>query len=346
MIIALIIGVLLGMGLYHLMYGQETPGSVPSLPTAAPITGTITGAAAIPEVVDRVGPAVVQVTRVARGLFGQQEEGIGSGFIVRSDGYIVTNRHVIEGLSTAAVTLANGKQLEARVLASDPRVDLAVLKVNQTNLPAAVLGNSDAVRVGETAIAIGSPLGLQKTVTVGVVSAKERNIPGSNLSNLIQTDAAINPGNSGGPLVNIHGEVIGINTVIAQAPGAGLGFAVPSNTASRVVQSVIQQGRVIIPWIGINYAPITNELASAYNLPVDHGIFVADVQTGSPAAAAGLQRGDIITHVNGKAIVSGTELQEAIGKSSVGSTITLRVVSDGQPRDIRVTVGEMPQNLQ
>lgn len=346
-IIALILGVLLGIGLYHFVFagpeGEAAPAPQP------PITGPISGTMAVVEVAERVGLTVVQITRASpEAAEPAQMRGLGSGVIVRSNGYIVTNRHVIEGSDRVTVTLASGRRLQARVLGSDPRVDIAILKVDRTNLPAAAIGDSDRVRVGEPAIAIGNPLGLQQTVTTGVVSATDRTIPteGMTLIGMLQTDAAINPGNSGGPLVNIRGEVIGINTAIAAVPGAGIGFAVPSNTAAQILNSVIETGRVVIPWLGISYVPITPVLAEAHSLPVDHGVLIGSVASGSPAARAGLRRGDIITHVNNDEIVEGTELQQTVRQSRVGDTITLQILRNARSQQVRVTLAELPSRLQ
>ncbi|MDO8681889.1 MAG: trypsin-like peptidase domain-containing protein [Armatimonadota bacterium] len=344
--LALILGFLLGIGGYHVVQAQRPVNKpVSTMRIVAPAAGVVMS---IPDVVDRVGPAVVQVTTTTESLLGLGEEttGLGSGVIVRPDGYIVTNRHVIEGHSTVRVTLASGKMVTGRVLGSDPRADIAILRIDQRNLPAAALGNSDRLRVGETAIAIGNPLGLQRTVTVGVISATGRDVPGLALNNLIQTDAAINPGNSGGPLCNNRAQVIGLNTIIARAPGAGLGFAVPSNSVAAILKSVLEKGRVIIPWVGIAYGSITPEIAQAYDLPVKQGLIVGEVEPNSPAAKAGIQKGDIITHVNGKPVVEGDELQEAIRKIEVGDTITFKIARDGKRLDVRAKLAEMPAGLQ
>jgi serine protease Do len=345
-VIALIIGAIVGAGIYHLALTQR-PEVMQSFPPPTPITGPITGAMAIAEVAQMIGPTVVQITSIQQSIFGVRQ-GIGSGVIVRKDGYIITNRHVVEGVNNVAVTLANGHTLNAQVLGSDPRVDIAIVKINAENLPVAPLGNSDKLVVGEPAIAIGNPLGLQRTVTSGVISALGRVVPaeGVTLDDMIQTDAAINPGNSGGPLVNIRGQVIGINTVIAQSPGGGLGFAVPSNVAAQVFKSFLSKGRVVILWIGVQYGPITPDIAQAYHLPVDSGLLVAGVVPGGPADRAGLQKNDIIVSINGKRIVQGTELQQVIRDGNVGDTVTLEILRNGKKLTVKVKLAERPANIQ
>lgn len=291
-----------------------------------------------------VGPAVVSVSTEE-----DEGEGLGSGVIVRSDGLILTNNHVVSGAKKITVTLANGNELVARNLGGDPRVDLAVLKVQRDSLPVAPLGDSDVLQVGQLVVAIGNPYGFERTVTTGVVSALNRSIPGGGtaLSNLIQTDAEINPGNSGGPLLNSRGQVIGINTaVISGSRGAGgLGFAVPINTAQRVIRDVETSGRVIVPWIGITYGDITSEMASVFNLPVKAGIIVSEVVANSPAAKAGIKRGDIISRVNNTPITDGGDLQKMILGRKVGDKLVFRVLRDSKTQDVTVTLGEMPLNM-
>ena len=349
LIFGVLIGAALGASILLAQRSLTQPDTVPTaLPTAAPAAGPITDVTGIPRVARLIGPAVVQVVSVTKGPLGigEQRMGLGSGVIVRSDGYIVTNRHVVEGAKEVKITLASGAEVSGIVLASDPRVDIAIVKVDRGNLLAAPLGDSARAVVGEPAIAIGNPLGLQRTVTAGVVSALNRNVPGLPVENLIQTDAAINPGNSGGPLCNIRAEVIGINTALAEAPGAGLGFAIPSNVVRTIVESVVRTGKVIIPWLGVTYGEITPELAEAYGLPVKRGLLVVHVESGSPAAKADLRRGDIITSVNGKKVVSGTELQHVLSKSNIGDTVVLELLRNGKKSEVRAKLVEMPKNLQ
>ncbi len=331
--------------------GSNTNLAAQPAPTAQPApSGRGPAAALLPEenriidIVKRVSPAVLAVNNY--GPNGEQV-GLGSGFIVTPDGEILTNNHVIQGASKLTVTMANGEEVPARSLGGTPLSDLAIVKIDRTNLPVAPLGDSDALQVGQIAIAIGSPYGFESTVTVGVVSALGRTIPGggSALTELIQTDARIYPGNSGGPLVDSAGQVIGINAAVVGGQAGVLGFALPINTARAIMEEVRRTGRVITPWIGISYGEITPEVAQVFDLPVTKGVIVADVQRGGPAARAGLQRKDIITRANGKAIENGGDLQKVIRDLRVGDKLTLRILRNGQQRSITVTVGEMPASM-
>jgi serine protease Do len=298
----------------------------------------------IVDIAKRVAPAVVSITSYnAAG----RRIGLGSGFIVTRDGQILTNNHVVSGAARLVVTLASGAEVTARNLGGDPLVELAVLKIDRTNLPVAPLGDSDALEVGQVAIAIGNPYGFDRTVTVGVVSALRRSIPGGGaaLSELIQTDARIYPGNSGGPLVDSAGQVIGVNTVVVGGEAGVLGFAIPINTARAIMEEVSRTGRVIVPWIGISYGEITPQIASVFDLPVEEGVLVAEVEPGGPAAEAGIQRGDIIVQANGQKISDGGDLQKVIRNTEVGRRLTLRVMRDGGQRNVTLTVAEMPARL-
>jgi len=285
-----------------------------------------------------VSPSVVSI-RSGTG----RSRGSGTGFIVRSDGLILTNDHVVAGNSEVTVTLADGmKRYTGRVIGTDPDVDTALVKIDARGLPEAPLGDSDQVQVGQTAIAIGNPLGyLTGTVTVGVVSGRNRRIGGrsSEMDNLIQTDAAINPGNSGGPLLDSHGRVIGINNAVVQPPygGGGLGFAVPINSAHDVMESLLRNGRVERPWLGIEYQEITPEVASELNLKVTEGARVAQVVPDSPAARAGLQTDDIIVRVDGRPLSSGN-LRAALRHAGIGKALPLEV----QRGSRRLTVTPRP----
>lgn len=299
---------------------------------------------AVVNIARNVGPAVVAI-RTGEG----EGRSVGSGVIVQSDGHILTNNHVIHGETNVRVTLASGRTVSARRLGGDPRVDLAVLKVNAGTLPVAPIGDSDTLQVGQIAVAIGNPYGFERTVTVGVVSALNRSIPGGGaaLSNLIQTDAEINPGNSGGPLLDARGRVIGINTaLVSGSGGGGLGFAVPINTAQDVIHDVQQYGRVIVPWIGISYGDITPEMARAFGISTDEGVIVADVSPNSPASRAGIQRGDIIIRINGTGIEDTGDLQKQLRGKRVGDVMQLTIIRDSASRTIGVTLQEMPSSLQ
>ncbi len=293
-----------------------------------------------------VSPSVVSV-RGGRG----RGRGLGSGVIVRSDGLILTNDHVVSGSDEVTVTLADGRRLSGRVLGTDSDVDTALVKLDRVSgLPEAHLGDSDALEVGQTAIAIGNPLGLDRTVTVGVVSALHRQLDDrSMLDNLIQTDAAINPGNSGGPLVDSRGRVIGINNAVIQPPFGigGLGFAVPINTARAVMQGYLRTGHVTPAstdraWLGIEYREITPEIAEAYNLPASQGARVANVLVDSPAARAGVHEGDMIVSVNGRPVTPGA-LRAEIQRAGVGRSLSLVVQRGSRRITLTPRLAELPR---
>lgn len=299
-------------------------------------------------VVKKVRPAVVNINTESQvqtffGVFPQQ--GAGSGVIVRRDGYILTNNHVVQGAQDIKVTLLGGKTLAGKIVGTDPLADLAVIKVSPAEpLPAAQLGRSGDLEVGQLAIAIGNPFGLGSTVTTGVVSALNRNIQLPNLivENLIQTSAAINPGNSGGALVDSTGHVIGINTAII--PNAqGIGFAIPSDVARVEMAQLISQGRVIRPWVGVVYGgEVDPQTGHLYNLGTDHGVVVRQVEAGSPAAQAGVQPGDIITAVGGDRIDNWNDFVRDVVSKKIGDRVTLSIVRDHSTQRITVTLAERP----
>ncbi len=311
---------------------------------------------AITQAVEQVGPAVVTVVGRIPGavtIFGQQPDQTvsGSGVIISADGYILTNNHVVEDTVEVRVILADGTELPARVVGTDQFADLAVLQAEGTMPAVATLGNSDALRPGETVIAIGSPLGdFKNTVTVGVVSATGRNLDtgkGYQLEGLIQTDAAINHGNSGGPLVNLAGEVIGINTLIVRGTGLGdvaegLGFAIPANTVRAVAEQLIAQGYVARPYLGISWQWITPRIASFYNLGVEYGVYVSEVAPGSPAERAGLRRGDIIVAFGDTALDPDHPFINALYHYAPGDTVTLQVVRRRRQVRLQVTLAAQP----
>jgi 2-alkenal reductase len=309
----------------------------------------------ITQAVAKAGSSVVTVVGTIKGqmtFFGQSpdQQVSGSGVIVSSTGYVVTNNHVVENTDSVSVILANGKTLSGTIVGTDQFSDLAVIKV-QDQMPAiATLGNSDTLKPGESVIAIGSPLGdLKNTVTVGVVSATGRNIDTGNgyqLVDMIQTDAAINHGNSGGPLVNLNGEVIGINTLIVRGSGfsgdvaEGLGFAIPSNTAKAVAEQIIQKGYVSRPYIGIQWQWITPSISAMYSLPVQWGVYISQIDSGSPAAKSGLQRGDIITRIGDTALDDSHPYINALYQHAPGEPVKLEVIRGDKTLDIQVTLGE------
>ncbi len=309
----------------------------------------------ITQAVAKAGPSVVTVVGTIKGqmtFFGQSpdQQVSGSGVIVSSTGYVVTNNHVVENTDSVSVILANGKTLSGTIVGTDQFSDLAVIKV-QDQMPAiATLGNSDTLKPGESVIAIGSSLGdLKNTVTVGVVSATGRNIDTGNgyqLVDMIQTDAAINHGNSAGPLVNLNGEVIGINTLIVRGSGfsgdvaEGLGFAIPSNTAKAVAEQIIQKGYVSRPYIGIQWQWITPSISAMYSLPVQWGAYISQIDSGSPAAKSGLQRGDIITRIGDTALDDSHPYINALYQHAPGEPVKLEVIRGDKTLDIQVTLGE------
>jgi len=274
--------------------------------------------------------------------YQQKQRSGGSGVIVDKEGYVLTNNHVVEGADKVKVRLNDGREFIATVKGQDSRTDLAVLNIKAKDLPVATLGDSDKLEVGEWAIAIGSPFGLEHTVTVGVISAKGRSGLGTGTyEDFIQTDASINPGNSGGPLINIDGEVVGINAMIIQ-PGTGIGFAIPINMAKQILNDLIKQGKVVRPWLGISVQDLTTEMAEQFQVKEKEGVIVAQVHQGTGAEKAGLVSGDIIKSVDEKAIKNTNELVKEIQKKKVGQKVKLSVVRDGKPMTIEVTTTSMP----
>jgi Do/DeqQ family serine protease len=266
----------------------------------------------------------------------------GSGVIVDKEGYILTNNHVVEGADKVKVRLNDGREFTAILKGQDSRTDLAVLHIKAKDLPVATLGDSDKLEVGEWAIAIGSPFGLEHTVTVGVISAKGRSGLGTGTyEDFIQTDASINPGNSGGPLSNIDGEVVGINAMIIQ-PGTGIGFAIPINMAKQILNDLIKQGKVVRPWLGISVQDLTPEMAEQFQVKEKEGVLVAQVHQGTGAEKAGLLSGDTLKSVDDKAIKNSNELIKEIQKKKVGQKIKLSVVRDGKLMTLEVTTTAMP----
>jgi len=269
-------------------------------------------------------------------------EGMGSGFIISEDGYVLTNEHVIGSATEINVYLANQeKSLPAKVVGSDEELDLAVLKINATKLPYLKLGNDNNIRVGEWVIAIGNPYGLDHTVTAGVISAKGRpvQVEDRQYKNLLQTDASINPGNSGGPLLNLAGEVIGINTAV-NSSAQGIGFAIPASTVTTVLETLIENGKVSRPWMGVYIQTLNTELANQLELQSSEGALLSGIVAGSPAAKAGLQQGDVILSINKQKITDASDITDFIEKSKVGDKVTLLVERNGSKQNITVTLVE------
>lgn len=297
----------------------------------------------IVKAVEKVGPSVVTIAtvQIVRNMFLQPVpvKGIGSGFVIKSDGYILTANHVIRRARKMEVVLSSGEALSGRVVGADPATDIAVVKVEAENLPVAMLGDSSKLKVGQIVIALGNPFGLTggPTVTMGVISALNRSIRSKALvlEDLIQTDAAINPGNSGGPLVNIHGEIIGVNTAIIPY-AQGIGFAIPINLAKKVSEELITYGRVIRPWIGVVGVTINEKIAAYYNLPVDKGALIIEVASGSPAYKAGIRVGDIITGIGEIPINNADDLKKEIGRRRIGEEIEVHIIRAGRKRIVTI----------
>ena len=357
-----------------------------------PLGGQDLGAAeglssAFRNVADFVRPSVVSInttqTQIIRGrrvppgfeeFFGVPDEGplrressgTGSGVIVRADGYILTNNHVVEGADELEVEFSDGSTTAGKIIGTDPQTDLAVVKVEQENLKAIPLGNSDAIQVGDWVVAIGSPFGLDQTVTAGIISARGRSLnllqqdlqgqrtpdgdllSGFAIEDFLQTDAVINPGNSGGPMVDMSGRVIGINSAIASRTGfyQGYGFAIPINLARRVMEDLIEFGQVRRPQIGVNIREVAPEDSEYYDLPAVEGAFVSEVTDGGPAAQAGIQEEDVIVAINGEPVGYVSQLQGEVAMYRPGERVTVTVYRNGQPRDVTVRLGEAPINTQ
>ncbi len=279
--------------------------------------------------------------RSFRPRFGQ-----GSGVIVRQDGYILTNHHIVGEADEIRVTLEGGRRYEAHIIDSDIETDLAVIKIDESGLIAAQFADSDAIQVGQWVMAVGNPFGLDHSVTAGIISAKGRPslLDPRDFGNLIQTDAAINPGNSGGPLINLRGEILGINQLISTNTGTnlGIGFAIPSNMANSVVQSVLRTGNIVRGYLGVTYRQLTADLAHTFGYRGSTGMFVSSVVKDGPAEAAGLHRGDIVLELNGRPMHNSNEFRNSIARSIPGTTVHLNVFRLGDERRVALTLGKRP----
>ncbi len=341
----------------------------PEIPTASAIEGITPGS--FSDLAERVKPAVVNIstTKVLKGrslgspfgrspfggpfgddfferFFGDiperdfKQRSLGSGFIISNDGYIFTNNHVVENTDKILVKISDGKEYEAKIIGTDAKTDIALIKIKPDNgLPIVDIGDSDAVRVGEWVIAIGNPFGLEQTVTAGIVSAKGRVIGAGAYDNFIQTDASINPGNSGGPLFNMQGKVIGINTAIV-AQGQGIGFAIPINMAKNILNDLKTKGKVTRGWLGVSIQNISDDIAKSMNYKSKNGVLVSDVFKGDPADRAGIKVGDIITEINGKSIKDTHDLLITTAGLHVGEKAIIRVVRDGKEITFQIVVAE------
>jgi S1-C subfamily serine protease len=364
----------------HYLSNRLKPQALTMQLAPQPVLGSknaATDATFISAAVDRVGPAVVRINatrRVAsdapeafrnpvfKRFFGNQlpapedrvERGTGSGFILTKDGRLITNAHVVEGADTVEVTLKDGRAFTGKVLGLDPVTDVAAIKIDASNLPTAALGKSSTLNPGQWAIAIGNPLGLDNTVTAGIISALGRSssqvgVPDKRV-NFIQTDAAINPGNSGGPLLNDRGEVIGINTAI-RADAQGLGFAIPIETAQRSAEQLFANGHVDHPFLGIQMIDLTpsvrqelnQDASSEVKVTQDQGVLIARVAKDSPAAQGGLRSGDILQKINGTTVKTASDVQARVEASNIGAVLDIEVKRNNQVQTVQVRPGAYPQ---
>jgi 2-alkenal reductase len=379
-ILGMLVGAALVVGYLETHPALFAPASASSAPVAVRATGPVAPAAIVPagdsrrpafededllaDLYERVSPAVVNITvRSQRSGGGNQpefEQGTGSGIILDTDGNILTNNHVVGEATRVEVTLADGSKLAATVVGQDPLSDLAVVRIqaDASKLTPATLGDSIALRVGQLAVAIGNPFGLERSLTVGVVSSVGRVRPSGvgrrSIPNMVQTDAAINPGNSGGPLLNSHGEVIGINTQIQTSNGIrgnmGVGFAVPVNAARRALPDMLAGRRVQHPWLGISGSAVSEDLAAEHDLAIKQGVLVADVLSDSPAAQAGIRggnrrdpaSGDIILSLDGRDVKAVEDIVSYLDEKAVGDRVVVRYLRGGSPQTAEVVLGPWP----
>jgi serine protease Do len=361
-----------GFGGPHLAGVNDAHAAVTQAPAGQPVARQLPDFASL---VEQQGPAVVkiEVTKAQRAAMSGQAmpdldeffrqfgipkpdgqgqaiprpapaHGVGSGFIVSADGYILTNAHVVDGADQVRVMLNDRRELTAKVVGVDPMTDVAVVKVEAAGLPVVKIGDPAQTRVGEWVAAIGAPFGMEHSVTSGIVSAKSRNLPSERLVPFIQTDVAVNPGNSGGPLFNMSGEVIGINSQIYSTTGGymGMSFAIPIDVAMKVKDQLVAHGKVERGRIGVAVQEVTPQLASSFGLDKARGALVSNVEAGGPAAKGGLQAGDVIVGFNGKAIESSGELPALVAGTKPGAPVNVSIVRGGAQKDLKLTVAEMP----
>lgn len=372
---AFVIGVLITAGAFYLVPILPSQAQQESTPAQSPAVTVPVGNNVIPDIVQRTSPAVVLIETTAekktrlnydpffndpffREFFGgrlpfdsrtEVVRGMGSGFIISRDGYILTNEHVVSGAEQIQVTIAgHDKPYKARIVGADHDLDLAVLKVDAgNNLPFLALGDSDKVRVGEWAIAIGNPHGLDHTVTVGVISAKGRpvSVQDRNYKNLLQTDASINPGNSGGPLLNLNGEVIGINTAV-NAAAQGIGFAIPTSTVKPVLDTLITKGKLLRPWLGVYIQTVTQDIASSLGLSKPEGVLITSLVEGGPAYKAGLEQYDVILEIDKQKVSDTGALTAKVEKLQVGQKVNILVYRNGKYLLVPVVIGDKNSSKQ
>jgi serine protease Do len=289
--------------------------------------------------------------------FGQQmrprperEQSLGSGVIVTPDGTIITNNHVIDGASDIKVFLSDNREFQAKLVGADPKTDVAVLRIDATGLPTLPLGDSTKLQVGDLVLAIGDPFGIGRTATMGIVSATGRgNLGIENYEDFIQTDASINPGNSGGALIDLHGDLIGINTAILSGGSGGnqgIGFAIPIAMARNVMDQIVHHGKVVRGYLGVHIQPVSPEIAKQFGLGQPHGVLIGDVSPDTPGARAGLKRGDVVLEVNGQAVDQANQLQLQISQMAPGTPVKLQIWRDGKAQDLTVTLGELPEKAE
>lgn len=355
------IGVIIGSRMGHIVPQTAGQGSVTGFPQS------------FADVAAKVTPAVVNISTTStvripgnpfRHFFGPDDEGpfgdffkryyggipdremkqqsLGSGFVIDKEGFIITNNHVVEGAEEIKVKFSDGREFKAKVIGRDKKTDLALIKISSIfkDMPTLTLGDPEKMRVGDWVLAVGNPFGLEHTVTQGIISATGRVIGAGPYDNFIQTDAPINPGNSGGPLVNVRGEVIGINTAIVSS-GQGIGFAIPSSMAKTIISQLKDKGKVVRGWIGVSIQNITPEMAQSFGLKGSDGALIGDVVPGGPADAAGLKRADVIIEFGGKKIKTMSDLSRVVADTPVGKTVDTKVVRGGKEMDFRITVVEM-----
>jgi serine protease Do len=334
------------------IWSERAAGSAPVAMTQAP---------AWVEIAKIVKPAVVNVSvKGERKAEGPAEEfmqrfggsspkrmvrGLGTGFVINADGYVVTNNHVVDGATEIRVKFSDGRELPGKVVGRDEKTDLALVKVEATGLPVIPVGDSSKLEVGEPVMAIGNPFGLEQTVTTGIVSATGRTIGAGPYDDFIQTDASINPGNSGGPLVNARGEVIGVNTMIASGSGGsvGIGFAIPTNLAKPVVTQLAQNGHVVRGWLGVSIQPVTKDLAASFGLPNTTGALVGSVSDNSPASKAGVKSGDVITRYDGKAVERWSDLPRAVAETALNREVPIEVMRDGKKMTLNAKIARLEE---
>jgi len=379
--LGIVIGVVMASEMGWMPFGHAIPDAPPArqVQPPPPAVGVLPGSAAngqgFVQVAKAVKPAVVNVfsTRTGRGegphampfedpffrrFFGDEffrrfeqpqrkERGLGSGVIVESNGLIVTNNHVVSKADEIKVFLSDKREFKAKLIGTDAKTDIAVLKIEADGLHTIPWADSDKLEVGEFVLAVGNPFGLTQTVTLGIVSALGRAAGIAEYEDFIQTDAAINPGNSGGALVNVHGELAGINTAIYSQSGGnmGIGFAVPSNLARSVVEQLVKHGKVVRGWLGVSIQDLSPELAPQFGLPEPKGVLINEILEDSPAKKAGLERGDVIVEYDGRSVENSTQLRNAVAQTVVGKKVVVKFMREKKSRAVEVAIAEQPKNV-